>query len=103
GVIERIRKGGLVEKRRIVLLGATGYTGRRVLRELLARGETPTLVGRNRTKMVAVTDRFEAELPVAEVDVTSAADLTGLLQPGDVIISTVGPFMQLGTATVTAA
>lgn len=42
-----------VEKRRIVLLGATGYTGQRVLRELLGRGEGPTLVGRNPAKSVA--------------------------------------------------
>ena len=33
--------------RRILLLGATGFTGNRVLRKLLAAGETPTLVGRN--------------------------------------------------------
>jgi len=39
-----------VERRRIGLLGATGYTGQRVLRELLARGEEPTLVGRNRSR-----------------------------------------------------
>jgi hypothetical protein len=58
-----------VERRRIVLLGATGYTGQRVLRELLARGEEPTLVGRNRTKMLALADRFEADLPAAEVRV----------------------------------
>ena len=70
-----------MEKRRIVLLGATGYTGQRVLRELLARGEQPTLAGRNRTKMLALTGRFEADLPVAEVDVTSTADLTRLLEP----------------------
>lgn len=92
-----------MEKRRIVLLGATGYTGQRVLRELLARGEKPTLVGRNRTKMLVLADRFEAELPVAEVDVTSSADLARLLEPTDVVLSTVGPFMQLGMATVTAA
>jgi short subunit dehydrogenase-like uncharacterized protein len=92
-----------VERRRIVLLGATGYTGQRVLRELLARGEEPTLVGRNRTKMLALADRFEADLPAAEVDVTSTADLARLLEPSDVVLSTVGPFMQLGMATVTAA
>jgi hypothetical protein len=92
-----------VEKRRIVLLGATGYTGQRVLRELLARGEEPTLAGRNRTKMLALTDRLEADLPVAEVDVTSTADLARLLDRSDVVLSTVGPFMQLGIATVTAA
>nr|WP_257231708.1 saccharopine dehydrogenase NADP-binding domain-containing protein [Streptomyces sp. Rer75] len=92
-----------MEKRRILLLGATGYTGRRVLRELLARGEKPTLVGRSRTKMLTLADRFEAELPVAEVDLTSSAHLTRLLGPSDVVVSTVGPFMQLGMATVTAA
>ncbi|MDX3452127.1 saccharopine dehydrogenase NADP-binding domain-containing protein [Streptomyces sp. ME02-8801-2C] len=92
-----------MEKRRIVLLGATGYTGQRVLRELLARGEKPTLVGRSRTRMLALADRLETELPVAETDVTSAADLTRLLEPTDVVLSTIGPFMRLGMATATAA
>lgn len=92
-----------MERRRIVLLGATGYTGQRVLRELLARGEAPTLVGRNRSRMLATAARLEADLPVSEIDVTSATDLTRFLEPSDVVVSTVGPFMQLGTATVTAA
>ena len=91
------------EKRRIVLLGATGYTGQRVLRELLARGEEPTLVGRSRTKMEAVADGLGADLSVIEVDVTSTADMTRVLDSNDVVLSTVGPFMQLGTATITAA
>ena len=92
-----------MEQRRILLLGATGYTGQRVLRELLARGQAPTLVGRTRTKMLALADRLEVELPVAEVKVTSTADLARLLEPSDVVLSTVGPFLQLGMATVTAA
>ncbi|MFI7498821.1 saccharopine dehydrogenase NADP-binding domain-containing protein [Streptomyces sp. NPDC049687] len=87
----------------VLLLGATGYTGQRVLRELLARGEKPTLVGRSRTRMLSLADRFEADLPVAEVDVTSTADLTRLLEPSDVVVSTIGPFMRLGMAAVTAA
>jgi putative NADH-flavin reductase len=90
-------------KRRIVLLGATGFTGNRVLRELLAAGETPTLVGRNRAKMSAAAARLGAELPVVEVDVTSAEDLERVLTSNDVALSTVGPFMKFGVATVTAA
>jgi len=43
-----------IESRRIVLLGATGYTGRRVLRALLPRGEEPTLIALDRAKMQAV-------------------------------------------------
>ncbi|WP_063733626.1 saccharopine dehydrogenase NADP-binding domain-containing protein [Streptomyces sp. RTd22] len=92
-----------MEKRRIVLLGATGYTGQRVLRELLARGEEPTLAGRNPAKMLAVAERLEARLPVAEVDVSSVKDLTRLLAPSDVVVSTIGPFMRLGVPTVAAA
>ncbi|MET7699598.1 saccharopine dehydrogenase NADP-binding domain-containing protein [Streptomyces sp. NPDC005485] len=95
--------GGAVEKRRIVVLGATGYTGQRVLRELLARGEKPTLVGRSRARMLTLAERFGADLAVAEVDVTSTTELARLLEPNDVVVSTIGPFMQLGMATVTAA
>jgi short subunit dehydrogenase-like uncharacterized protein len=90
------------------LLGATGYTGQRVLgncspgakRTLVGRNRT--LVGRNRTTMLALADRLAAELPAAEVDVTSTADLARLLEPTDVFVSTVGPFLQLDRATVTA-
>ncbi|WP_159920515.1 NAD(P)H-binding protein [Rhodococcus sp. WAY2] len=92
-----------MERRRIVLLGATGNAGLRVLRGLLARGETPTLVGRNRTTMVALANRFQANAPVAQLDSTSTGDLARLLEPTDVVISTVGPFMQLGLVTVAAA
>ncbi|MFF4055514.1 saccharopine dehydrogenase NADP-binding domain-containing protein [Streptomyces sp. NPDC001668] len=92
-----------MDKRRIVLLGATGYTGQRVFRELLARGEKPTLAGRSRTRMLDLAERLEADLPVAEVDVTSTADLTRLVEPSDVVVSTIGPFMRLGMAAVTAA
>ncbi|WP_316783477.1 saccharopine dehydrogenase NADP-binding domain-containing protein [Streptomyces sasae] len=90
-------------KRWIVLLGATGYTGQRVLRELLARGEKPTLAGRSRTRMLALADTFEAELPVFEVDASSASDFARLLEPSDVVLFTVGPFTHVGMVPVTAA
>ena len=41
-------------RRRIVLLGATGFTGNRVLRALLAAGGKPTLMGRNSARMAAI-------------------------------------------------
>src|SRR5687767_13179503 len=96
-------RGRGMEKRRIVLLGATGFTGNQVLRELLAAGEQPTLVGRNGAKMSAAAARRGADLPVIEVDVTAAGDLERVLTSNDVVISTVGPFLKLGVVTVTAA
>jgi uncharacterized protein YbjT (DUF2867 family) len=47
-----------VEKSRIGLLGATGYTGQRVLRELLTRSEEPTLVGRRQRLVQLPLDLF---------------------------------------------
>ncbi|WP_210506349.1 saccharopine dehydrogenase NADP-binding domain-containing protein [Naasia sp. SYSU D00057] len=92
-----------MERSRIVLLGSTGYTGRRVLRELLARGDRPTLVGRSPERMTAVAAGLQADLPVVEADVTSEPAMGRILGPGDVVVSTVGPFLKLGSATVTAA
>ncbi|MGW9117357.1 saccharopine dehydrogenase NADP-binding domain-containing protein [Streptomyces sp. NPDC055663] len=74
-----------------------------MLRELLARGETPTLVGRNRAKVLTLAERFHADLPVIEADATSTAALTRIVDRTDVVVSTVGPFAQLGLPAVTAA
>ena len=92
-----------MEQRRILLLGATGYTGQRVLRELLARGQAPTWSGEPGPRCWPWPTAWRRSFPVAEVEVTSTADLARLLEPSDVVLSTVGPFMQLGMATVTAA
>jgi putative NADH-flavin reductase len=92
-----------MDKRRIVLLGATGFTGQRVLDELLARGELPTLVGRSRGRLLALAGGLEVDLPVEQVDVSSPTDLKRVLDPNDVVVSTVGPFLKLGVETVTAA
>jgi short subunit dehydrogenase-like uncharacterized protein len=84
--------------RRIVLLGATGFTGNRVYRKLLGARQTPTLVGRNGAKMSAAAAHLGVELPVVEVDMTSTADLERVFTSNDVVLSTVGPFVKLGLA-----
>jgi hypothetical protein len=89
--------------RRIVLLGSTGFTGQRVLRALLARGQHPTLVGRSGARMAGIAAELGAELPIVEHDVTSLPAMERLLTADDVVVSTVGPFLKLGLPTVTAA
>jgi short subunit dehydrogenase-like uncharacterized protein len=76
-----------MDKRRIVLLGATGFTGQQVLGELLARSELPTLVGRSRDRLLALAGGLEVDLPVEQVDVSSPTDLERLLGPNDVVVS----------------
>ncbi|CCK24902.1 hypothetical protein BN159_0523 [Streptomyces davaonensis JCM 4913] len=50
-----------------------------------------------------MTERLRADLDVIEADVTSTAALTRIFDRTDVVVSTVGPFAQLGLPTVTAA
>jgi short subunit dehydrogenase-like uncharacterized protein len=87
---------------RIVLFGATGYTGARTAEALVARGARPVLAGRDPVKLDEVATRLGG-LETARADVTDPRSVRGLLNAGDVLISTVGPFLALGQAAVKAA
>lgn len=87
---------------RIVLLGATGYTGARTAEALVAGGAAPVLAGRDPARLEAVAGRLGGA-ETARADVTDPASVRALLAPGDVLVSTVGPFLRLGRAAVDAA
>jgi short subunit dehydrogenase-like uncharacterized protein len=87
---------------RIVLFGATGYTGARTAEALVERGARPVLAGRSREKLAPLAERLGG-LESAVADVTEPASVRALLGDGDVLITTVGPFLRLGEAAVAAA
>src|SRR4051794_41481867 len=87
---------------RIVLFGATGYTGARTAEALAARGARPVLAGRDPARLADLAGRLGG-LETARADVTDPAPLRALLGSGDVLVTTVGPFLQLGRAAVDAA
>ena len=87
---------------RIVLLGASGYTGARTAEALVARGARPVLAGRNQAKLDPLAERLGG-LETAVADVTTPGSLAALLGAGDVVVTTVGPFLQLGEPAVHAA
>jgi short subunit dehydrogenase-like uncharacterized protein len=93
---------------RIVLYGATGYTGRLTAQAMLAAGARPVLAGRDRGRLRALADRLSpssggTELETAVVDAAGPGGLRDLIEAGDVLVSTAGPFMKIGQAAVTAA
>ncbi|GII77552.1 saccharopine dehydrogenase [Sphaerisporangium rufum] len=88
---------------RIVLFGATGYTGRLTAEALLARGARPVLAGRDPDRLAALAASLPVELPTAVADVDRPAGVRRLVEPGTVLISTVGPFARWGEPAVTAA
>src|SRR3954468_23642297 len=92
--------------RRIVLFGATGYTGRLTAESLVRAGARPVLAGRSRGRLQELAEKLSGSgqaLDVATADVKDPRSVAALLEPGDVLISTVGPFLQLGEPAVQAA
>jgi len=87
---------------RIVLFGATGYTGARTAEALVDRGARPVLAGRDPDRLSALADRLGG-VETARADVTDPRSVRSLLGAGDVLVTTVGPFLQLGRAAVDAA
>jgi short subunit dehydrogenase-like uncharacterized protein len=96
---------------RIILLGATGYTGRLTAEAMVRAGLAPVLAGRRHDAVVRLADRLAplAPRPSTEpgIAVADAGDPTSVRRliesPDDVLVSTVGPFVEWGDAAVEAA
>ena len=94
---------------RIVLYGATGYTGRLTAQALVARGARPVLAGRDAGRLTAVsahiarTSADGADLETAVAGAGGPDAIRALIGPGDVLVSTAGPFLKAGPAAVAAA
>jgi short subunit dehydrogenase-like uncharacterized protein len=87
---------------RIVVFGATGYTGRLVAERLAAHGERPVLAGRSEERLAELAGRLGG-LDTVRADAMRRNSVFAAVEPGDVLISTVGPFAKWGDAAVRAA
>lgn len=87
---------------RIVVLGATGYTGRLVVEQLVATGHRPMLAGRSAVRLAALAAQH-GDLATAVADANDPATVHGLVSRGDVLLTTVGPFGRYGEAALDAA
>jgi short subunit dehydrogenase-like uncharacterized protein len=86
----------------IVIFGATGYTGRLAAERLVARGERPVLAGRSDARLADLAQRL-GDLEWRVADVSAPESVAALVSPGDVLLSTVGPFVKWGAPAVHAA
>jgi short subunit dehydrogenase-like uncharacterized protein len=86
---------------RIVLFGATGYTGRLTAEALVRLGAAPVLAARDPNRLAALASELGLEHAVADVErPETVKDLVGR---GDVLVTTVGPFKRWGATAVEAA
>lgn len=87
---------------RIVVFGATGYTGRLVSEALVARGQRPTLAGRDPRRLRVLAEELGG-IETAVADVARPETVAALVERGDVLVSTVGPFARWGGPALDAA
>jgi len=95
---------------RVLLFGATGYTGRLTAAALGRLGVPVVLVSRSADRVRALAAAIASQSPdgiepeVATADAAEPASVRALLQSrDDVLLSTVGPFMRHGATAVEAA
>src|SRR3954449_295873 len=87
---------------RTVLFGATGYTGRLVAEAMVERGLRPVLAARGREALDALAAGLGG-LETLVADVSEPASVRALVERGDVLVTTVGPFQRFGRAAIDAA
>jgi short subunit dehydrogenase-like uncharacterized protein len=88
---------------RTVLFGATGYTGRLVAEAMVERGMKPVLAARSREKLEALAGELGGGLETAVADVSDPPSVSALVERGDVLVTTVGPFARWGVPAAAAA
>jgi len=90
----------------VLLLGATGFTGGLVARELAARAAGTRLrwgiAGRDLTALARVAAELPGDPGVVQVDVTDDASLTAMARRTRVLATTVGPYARLGVEVARA-
>jgi short subunit dehydrogenase-like uncharacterized protein len=87
---------------RTVLFGATGYTGRLVAEAMVERGLKPVLAARSRDRLEALAGELGG-LETAVADVSDPPSVSALVERGDVLVTTVGPFARWGGPAAAAA
>ena len=95
-----------MSKAKVVLYGASGYTGEHVIWKLAARGIPFIAAGRNKARLeqrfAAKPELKGARYEIVEVEHDEAA-LTELFRGKNVVHNLVGPYRQLGEPVVRAA
>lgn len=90
----------------VLVFGATGFTGRMVVANLIANGTPVRIAGRSKERLEHLAAKYETSgVPIecAVADVKDPASVTRAAKGADVIITTVGPYTWWGHVAADAA
>jgi len=85
----------------VAIIGATGYTGRFVVADVLRRGITPIAIARNAAALEAAN--FDKQVIRRQATVDDAESLDRALQGAHAVINTAGPFIDTAAPVASAA
>jgi short subunit dehydrogenase-like uncharacterized protein len=86
----------------VLVFGATGYSGRMVVQQLVARGIAVRAAARSAEKLAGLADRFDA-VEVAVADVADPASVIAAARGTELLVTTVGPYTSSGHVAAEAA
>ncbi|MEL1265351.1 saccharopine dehydrogenase family protein [Pseudoxanthomonas putridarboris] len=89
-------------ERTVAVYGAYGHTGRFIVAELLRRGWTPILCGRDAARLEALAERFPG-LVWREAALADAASMDRALDGAGAVINASGPFLDTAAPVIEAA
>jgi hypothetical protein len=88
--------------RTVTVFGAYGHTGKFVVTELLKRGLTPVLSGRNKDKLDAMGTKYP-HLRICPASIDNANELDNALEGSMAVINCAGPFLDTAIPLIEAA
>ncbi|KAF9445482.1 hypothetical protein P691DRAFT_777529 [Macrolepiota fuliginosa MF-IS2] len=98
----------MTDKSDLLILGATGYTGRLITRYLSVHPQRKSFTfavgARSSAKLQVLLEEFnlQSSIRTVQVDVTKPADIERAVKSTRVVINTVGPYWRWGTPVVEA-
>jgi short subunit dehydrogenase-like uncharacterized protein len=92
GVRSVARSLPMPSSRRFVLYGASGFTGRLLVEEAVARGHRPILAGRSRAKLAPLAEAHGLEAALVSLD--DRDELERLAGRAKLVLHAAGPFAQ---------
>ncbi len=80
--------------KKILLLGAYGYTGSLIAQKLIIQKINFTAGGRSLEKLRKLQSDLKVDFPIIEVDTLNVDSVKSALEQHEIVINTVGPFSQ---------
>jgi len=88
-------------KKRITILGATGFTGRIIVEQLSETGRSFSIAGRNITTLNELKTSVPNIDKIIQIDVFDDNQMDSLLEKTDILINCVGPYNIYGQQLLT--